>query len=291
MFGYIECNRSMLSQEELERYQSVYCGLCRNLKERYGGLERLSLSYDMTFVILFLSSLYEPAEKQTEFRCGVHPLRLKKGMENKFTEYAADMTVALAYYKALDDWKDEKKAGKRWYASMLQKAYCQVEKTWPRQCRSISGSIQELDIIEKAPGANPDQAINCSGKMMSELFVWEEDFWSNSLRTFGYELGRFIYLMDATMDYKKDLRSQSYNPLVDMGKKPEEMEAALSMPLGNAMEVFERLPLVQDSHLLRNILYGGVWQQYYARLRGKAGQAAEGIPETEAVHGKEKAHG
>ena len=53
------------------------------------------------------------------------------------------------------------------------------------------------------------------------------------------------------------------------GILPEEMEASLSLPLGNAMEVFERLPLVQDAHLLRNILYGGVWQQYYAKLRGK----------------------
>ena len=55
MFGYIECNRSKLSSEELERYQGVYCGLCRNLKSRYGELERLSLSYDMTFAVLFLS--------------------------------------------------------------------------------------------------------------------------------------------------------------------------------------------------------------------------------------------
>ena len=74
MFGYIECNRSKLSKEEEERYQSVYCGLCRNLKMRYGELERMSLSYDMTFVILFLSSLYEPKEKTTDFRCGIHPL-------------------------------------------------------------------------------------------------------------------------------------------------------------------------------------------------------------------------
>lgn len=269
MFGYIECNRSKLSQEELGRYQSVYCGLCRNLKERYGELERLSLSYDMTFVILFLSSLYEPAEETEKIRCGIHPLRTRAAAENKFTRYAADMTVVLAYFKALDDWKDERKAGKRWYAAALEKAYRQVEQAYPRQCGAVADSIQELDMIEKAPGANPDQAINSSGKMLSELFVCEEDFWSNSLRTFGYELGRFIYLMDATMDYKKDLRNQSYNPLFEMGKKPEEMEPVLSMPLGNAMEVFERLPLVQDAHLLRNILYGGVWQQYYAKLRGK----------------------
>ena len=142
MFGYIECNRSKLSKEEQERYRSVYCGLCRNLKLRYGELERMSLSYDMTFVILFLSSLYEPKEETADFRCGIHPLRPRSGVENRFTEYAADMTVALAYYKALDDWKDEKKAGKRWYGDRLKKAYAEVEKVYPRQCKAITDSLQ-----------------------------------------------------------------------------------------------------------------------------------------------------
>ena len=137
MFGYIECNRSKLSREELERYQSVYCGLCRTLKERYGELERMSLSYDMTFAVLFLSSLYEPAEKVVRFRCSVHPLRMRTSVQNKFSEYAADMTVVLAYFKALDDWKDEKKPGRRWYAGMLGKAYREIEKAYPRQGQAV----------------------------------------------------------------------------------------------------------------------------------------------------------
>ena len=63
MFGYIGCVKEKLSEEEQKRYQSIYCGLCRNLKERYGQVERLCLSYDMAFLILLLSSLYEPEEK------------------------------------------------------------------------------------------------------------------------------------------------------------------------------------------------------------------------------------
>lgn len=49
MFGYIGCVKEKLSEEEQKRYQSIYCGLCRNLKERYGQVERLCLSYDMLF--------------------------------------------------------------------------------------------------------------------------------------------------------------------------------------------------------------------------------------------------
>ena len=67
MYGYINCNKAGLSAEEIGRYQSVYCGLCNELKDSFGQIERLSLSYDMTFLILLLSSLYEPEEKSWEF--------------------------------------------------------------------------------------------------------------------------------------------------------------------------------------------------------------------------------
>ncbi len=54
MFGYIICNKSGLSKEELDRYQSVYCGLCRALGDRFGQKERMSLSFDMAFLALLL---------------------------------------------------------------------------------------------------------------------------------------------------------------------------------------------------------------------------------------------
>lgn len=269
MFGYIICNKKGLSQEETDRYQKVYCGLCKTLGERFGQMERMSLNYDMTFLALFLSSLYEPPEKEESFRCAVHPRRKKIAVENKFTEYAADMTVLLSYHKCLDDWEDERNHLKYRYAKIMEDSFHKIEQQYPRQSRIVANSIKELGRIEKSHTHVPDEAVNCSGKMLSELFVYEEDFWSNSLRIFGYELGRFIYLMDAVMDYKKDMKKKNYNPLFGMQKKPEEMEETLTMIIGSATHQFEKLPLVQDEHLLKNILYGGVWQQYYARILGK----------------------
>jgi hypothetical protein len=199
-----------------------------------------------------------------EFRCALHPLHKRTATVNKYTDYAADMTVALAYYKCLDDWQDEHKHLQHQYASKLKGSYQVVRQRWPRQCEAIEKGIAELGKIEKNPSSLADEAINCFGRLMAELFVIEEDFWSSSLRNFGYHLGRFIYLMDATMDYEKDQKTGNYNPLNSMGKTPDDMEASLSMLIGAATREFEKLPLVQDSHLLRNILYGGVWQQYYA---------------------------
>ncbi len=269
MYGYISCSRDSLNAEEQERYQEIYCGLCRKLGREYGQLGRLSLSYDMTFLILFLSSLYEPEEKREPFRCGLHPRREKMAAENKFTGYAADMTIVLAYYKCLDDWKDENKRLKKMYASGIKGAFQRVREKYPRQCRGITEGIQRLDEIERTSVRNPDAAVNCSGRMLSELFVTEEDFWSGSLRDFGFELGKFIYLMDAAMDYDSDRKKHSYNPLICAGMRPEDMKELLAMSMGNVTQIFEQLPLVQDVHLLRNILYGGVWQQYSAKYFGK----------------------
>lgn len=269
MFGYVMCNRGELNKEEQERYQSVYCGLCRTLEKRHGQLSRFSLSYEMTFLILLLSSLYEPREKKKPFKCALHPLKSRSELTNKYTEYAADMAVALTYHKCIDDWKDEKKHLQYLYSAHLKKSYDEVCLRYPRQCRAIEEGIEELRMIEKTKGATADSAVNSFGKVIAEIFVYEEDFWSKELRAFGYNLGKFIYLMDATIDYKKDLKTKNYNPLVAMHKQPEEMEEVLKVMIGGAAAHFEDLPLVQDENLMRNILYGGVWQQYYARKSKK----------------------
>ena len=269
MFGYVICNKQGLSKDELARYQGFYCGLCRALRKRFGQFERLSLSYDMTFLALFLASLYEPEEEKVIFRCPVHPLQRKNRIDNKFIDYAADMTVILAYHKAIDDWDDEKKKISYHYSKILLKSYHSVKLQYPRQCKAVEDCLKEMKEIEKNPMSTADDAVNCCGRLMQELFVYKEDFWGNSLRSFGFELSKFIYLMDATIDYKKDLKSGNYNPLIRMNKKPCEMEPILSMTIGNATQIFEQMPFIQDENLIRNVLYGGVWQKYYAFISSK----------------------
>lgn len=269
IFGYIVCNKNGLEKVETERYRAFYCGLCKSLKQHFGQLERMSLSYDMTFLALFLTALYEPQEISHNFHCPIHPVKTKEYIENKYIDYAAHMTIALTYYKCMDDWEDEHKALSYKLAGKLKKSYDHVAEEYPRQCKCIEEHIRLLTEIEKSSDAIPDEAINCSGRMLSEVFVMEEDFWSTNLRKFGYELGRFIYLMDASMDYEADKKHGSYNPLVKLGKTPKESQEILTGAISNAAREFERLPILQDDRLLRNILYSGVWQQYYARFMTK----------------------
>lgn len=75
MFGFVQANLADLSQEEKERYQGAYCGLCKTIGQRHGHIARLGLSYDLTFLSLLLSSLYEPEEQCSSCRCVIHPCK------------------------------------------------------------------------------------------------------------------------------------------------------------------------------------------------------------------------
>ena len=77
MFGYLTADLQRLTEEEQSRYKAAYCGLCRALQERHGELARLTLNYDMTFLVLLLQSLYEPEERSGEETCLPHPLEAR----------------------------------------------------------------------------------------------------------------------------------------------------------------------------------------------------------------------
>ena len=57
MFGYVIANLEGLTQPQKDRYKGCYCGLCRVLKQRHGFSGRLTLTYDMPFLVLLLSAL------------------------------------------------------------------------------------------------------------------------------------------------------------------------------------------------------------------------------------------
>ncbi len=273
MFGYIVGDQTMMEKEEAQRYRSFYCGLCRELKDRYGGAARLSLTYDMTFLILFLSSMYEPEESSDTFRCAVHPVRQRTEVRNRYTEYAADLSVVLVYYKCMDDWEDEKKRTRLFYANILKKDYPAVLKKWPRQCEAIESSMKALSEQEQKEDVILDDLAKIFGKMMGELFVYQEqDYWAETLRSFGDYLGRFIYVMDAVMDLDKDQEHGRINPLSRTDWNFEKMEGPLTLLIGKAAEQFERLPLVQDSSILQNILYSGAWRQYRMKQAKRSGK-------------------
>ena len=267
MFGFVTANPGELTKEQRVRYNGVYCGICRRIRQQHSNTARLTLNYDMTFLALLLMSLYEPEEQWGKRACMLHPIKPKPWVVNAYIRYAADMNVALSYYKCLDDWQDDGKQTARLMAGQLEKRMPALQEAYPRQCRSIAQCIDRLSELEKENCTNPDEPANCFGRLMGELMVYQEDLWASTLRQLGLALGRFIYLADAVVDYPKDVKKKKYNPL--SGDQMEQWEDYLVLAMGKCTDYFERLPLVQDKALLDNILYSGVWVNF-GRMRQKA---------------------
>ena len=269
MFGYVRPNLADMSPEVQARYRAHYCGLCHAIGARHGQAARMALTFDLAYLTIFLGSLYEPEETSDEGKCIPHPVKKHAWVRSKITDYAADMTIALTYHKLMDDWQDDRNIAAKGASAVLKKAYVRVRADWPRQCEAIERTLADLSQVEKRRDPSPDAAARCFGDLMAELFVMQEDYWANALRAFGYSLGRYIYLLDAACDADKDAKKGSYNPVLLIEKKPEDMRDTLELVLGDASAAFEKLPLIQDEEILRNILYSGVWQGYNEYLHKK----------------------
>ena len=153
MFGYVVPAWEGLSEAERERYHEAYCGLCRTIGERCGQRCRCALAYDPVFLALLLGSLYEPQERAGAGRCVPHPAKPHRFVRTACVDYAADATVALAYHKALDDWRDDRSVRARAFACALAGPYRGVRARNPRMCEAVEAGMADIAAIEAAARA------------------------------------------------------------------------------------------------------------------------------------------
>lgn len=282
MFGYIIPNTKTLPPEAQARYRTAYCGLCRRIGALHGLRGRFTLSYDLTFLNLLLCSLYEG---ETECvcetgHCPVHPIRSIEWRYSGPTDYCADIGLVLHYYNARDKWQDDRSVLGLGYEKLLEARYPAAAQRWPRQSEAICRCLNQLAEYEAAGSESLDAVSGCFGELMAELFDYKQDRWSPELRSIGFHLGKYIYLLDAYDDLKRDKRRGTYNPLKSLSETPgyeEEMREIFELLLAACAKGFERLPCVEDADLLRNVLYSGVWLRYNCKNAKKFPEGPTGI--------------
>ena len=272
MFGYVTIHKSELKIKDFNRYQGYYCGLCRSLRLRYGLTGQLALNYDMVFLAVLLTGLYEGRELLAMRRCALHPSAKHLSIQNPYVDYAADMTVLLTYHNLMDNWIDDKKVGSLAAAGVLKKKCGHIWERYPRQWNAMTEYLKKLHGYEKKNGESLDAAAGFTGELLGEILVYRQDEWEKSLRHIGFFLGKFIYLMDAYEDLEEDEKLGRYNPLLKKKHDPE-FEAwcrqVLTMMMAECASEFEKLPILKDIDILRNILYAGVWTKYETVKRDK----------------------
>jgi len=260
LFGFITANADAMNDDQRARYRAWYCGLCKSLSQQHGTASRLTLNYDMTFLVMLLSSVYKTEPQSGSERCAAHPLKKHDYRLNEFSTYAADMNVLLVYHNLMDDWQDDRSVKSLAGAKVYKNAARRAADKYPRQSQAILDGLNALAAAESSCELNPDVPADAFGSIMSALFALRDDEHAAALGDFGSALGRFIYIMDACVDFESDVRHMRYNPLTAMTRA--DFEPTLTMLAAECTAAFEQLAITSDRDIMENILYSGMWSRF-----------------------------
>ena len=265
MLGVMTIRKDELKFREFDRYRGFHCGLCHAIGKRCGGACRMALSFEMTFMAMLLTSLYEPQTSQDMRRCAFHPVHKRLMLGNDAIDYCADLSALVSYYDLRDGWEDERRADRLAESALLKKAAIRAGEALPRQKEAVERYVSSLHEIERRNDENLDAAANLTGELLAELFVFKKDVYEQDLREMGFYLGKFIYLCDCFEDIEQDIKKKNYNPLIARSSRADfeqESRQMLEDMMARACRAFECLPLIDDAPIMRNILYSGIWLRF-----------------------------
>ena len=204
MFGFIRPVKAELRVKEADRFQQVYCGLCHAIRAEYGRFYTLFLSYDMTFFALVAGSEEAETAPPCRKRCDASPFRRKSCAEtDDALRLAADASILLTYHKFQDDLADEKGA-KRALAALLcrlgRRGYEKARARMPEADEDIRQALEDLRRLEAERCPSMDRAADTSSRMTAAVVPRTGDTRERILHQMFYQIGRWIYLVDAPAD-------------------------------------------------------------------------------------------
>lgn len=292
MFGYVTPYKSELKIREYNMFRAYYCGLCKTMGNEYNELVRMGLNYDLSFLSLLLSSLEKKQDKVNLEKCIAHPVNKRMVIEqNKSLEYTASISIILIYFKLLDDWNDDKSLKALIANIPFNMAIKKAKRENLDKFNSIKENLANLSKLETNNCDEIDEVADVFGKLMEEVaspeFISDEET-KRILKFLGYNLGRWIYILDAFDDIEEDIKNKSYNPLLlqykyEQGedidlfieKVGDAIEFSLTFTLENISKSFELLDILHNREILENIIYLGMRSKMERVLREKGGKKVE----------------
>ncbi len=283
MFGYVKPYRPELKVRELEEYEAVYCGLCKELGSVFGIFARLTLSYDFAFMAAFLTSINRNACPETEkCSCIAHPIKKPCFCKsNEAINISALAAMILVYYKLKDDIKDKGFFKKVSAFTLLPFAKAARKKALASSEKAVLIDEAAADMIKKQSETEAencpisDKAAEPTAKFLEEtLAISGKEFADERiLRRFGYLLGRYIYLCDALDDIEDDRTKGNYNPFIlGGGNEIQNAKSALFLTtaeIGNDLSLFE---LYNYKGMIENTVYIGLKAEAERIIRKRGGK-------------------
>lgn len=278
MFGYVTPLKMELKVKDYEKFKAYYCGLCHYIKKNFGNIPRLSLSYDMTFLAILLDSLQEGNISYDQFFCLVHPTKKKlKIINSDALNYTSYLNIILFYYKLIDDVNDDKSLKAKLASIFLNKGSNKFKHHFSNIHNKIVTELDNLNKMEASDCKNIDEIAHPFAELTGFLLKsYPLSLLNDSLElreklyTLGYNLGKWIYIIDAVDDLQKDLKDNKYNP-INAAMNPnnyefeklfetqkERIEFLLLSCSSQCYNSFKELNFVKDSAIVENILLFGI---------------------------------
>lgn len=275
MFGYVLPEKSEMKIREYELFRAYYCGVCKSIGKRYGQFQRLTLNYDSTFLAILLHSLTDEKLSIKKERCIAHPINKHRTIkDNSLIDYASDINIILAYYNLEDNWHDERSILSGSAMLLLRKSHKKLFGKYKEKCGIIEKKLKELRQLENDKCNSMDRASEPFAKLMEEVMVyppmWGDEKKVDVIKWIGYNLGKWIYILDAFDDIKKDIKEKSYNPLLLQYNYHEQnidafkaeirprVEFNLTYSLSQIAKAYELLEVKNNCGILENIIYMGM---------------------------------
>ena len=280
MFGYVRPSLRHLTEEDEQLFRAVYCGLCRTLGQRYGLASRFILNYDLAFLALLLSEPEKP--ELLSKNCIAHPFHAREYCPgNEALELAADCSVILSWWQirdALSDGDSGKKAKHRAAELALKSAYRRARELRPEFDRLTRQHLEELSTMEKDNCPSMDLPADRFARLLQAAAgEVAQPVKRRVLEQILYHLGRWIYLVDAADDLKKDFETGSYNPLIHRfslesgvltGEARETLVVSLDHSIRLMAAAFELWDFGVWSNIIRSVVYEGLFCVGNAVLEG-----------------------
>ncbi len=275
MFGYVSVLKDELKVREYQIYRSYYCGLCKALGKHFSQTVRLGLNYDFAFLALTMGALSKEKTNICQEHCLIHPVTKRPvSHDEKALSYAAYMSVLVTYFKLIDDCKDlwsiKSMIALLFYKRQMKKC----KKEYPQEWSLVKKRLGELNQLERDHCDDIDKVADCFAQILEALFTPSylklSDTDRRALGVFGYQLGRFIYIIDALQDIREDAKHNNYNPILLKERNPgEDIDSfilrikekycfSLTLTLDALAKSFELVTFHRYRPILENVVYLGL---------------------------------
>lgn len=274
MLGYVKVNKPEMKIKEYETYKGIYCSLCRSMKKHFGILAPLTLSYDITFLVLsrlcFLGTV--PCFKGG--RCKYNVAKKCNFCTNADQElkYASAVSMMLFYFKVKDNISDGSFFKRLLMYLILPYAtvkYKKAKRLYGEIALVIENAMTKQGEAEKRNTDITDEAAHQSAYALGKILSYNMDDEDGSIYRFGYGIGKWVYLIDAADDIEKDIKYNSYNVFVTKydlkgGENANSIKAALEGTMNMCAAFFtsayEKIENKTMTPIMENIIFDGMFK-------------------------------